>query len=207
MRVLLLNGSPHEAGCTHAALAAVAAGLEEGGAAAEHVWIGREPVRGCIGCGGCYRKGRCVFDGDLVNELIGRMADMDGLVIGSPVYYASANGSLVALLDRLFYAGSAAMAHKPGAAVVSARRAGTTAALEVLNKYFAINQMPLVSSRYWNMVHGNTPEEAAQDLEGMQIMRQLGRNMAWLLACIEAGREKGIAPPPAEKWARTNFIR
>lgn len=207
MKVLLINGSPHENGCTYTALNAVAEALHEGGVDTELVWIGKEPTRGCIACGSCYKKGRCVFDGDLANEIIARMEQADGLVVGSPVYYAAPNGSLLALLDRVFYAGSTGFAHKPGAALVSARRGGTTAALEVLNKYFTIAQMPLVSSRYWNMVHGNKPEEAQQDLEGMQIMQQLGRNMAWLLTCIEAGRASGVEKPATERWARTNFIR
>lgn len=207
MKVLLINGSPHEKGCTYTALGAVAGTLNEGGVETELLWIGKEPHRGCIGCGSCYKKGRCMYDGDLANEVIARMEGADGLVVGSPVYYAAPNGSLLALLDRVFYAGSAGFAHKPGAAVVSARRAGTTAALEVLNKYFTIAQMPLVSSRYWNMVHGNKPEEVVQDLEGMQIMEQLGRNIAWLLKCIEAGKASGVEKPGAERWARTNFIR
>lgn len=207
MKVLLINGSPHEKGCTYTAVRAVAEALNEGGVDTEIFWIGKEPQRGCVGCGSCYKKGRCVYDGDRANEVIARMEGADGLVVGSPVYYAAPNGSLLALLDRVFYAGSAGFAHKPGAALVSARRAGTTAALEVLNKYFTIAQMPLVSSRYWNMVHGNTPEEAMQDLEGMQIMQQLGRNMAWLLKCIEAGRASGVEVPVIEHVARTNFIR
>jgi len=207
MKVLLINGSPHENGCTHTALSAVAQALHENDVETDWLWIGKDPHRGCVGCGSCYKKGRCVYDGDKANEVIARMEGADGLVVGSPVYYAAPNGSLLALLDRVFYAGSTGFAHKPGAALVSARRAGTTAALEVLNKYFTIAQMPLVSSRYWNMVHGNTPEEVVQDLEGMQIMQQLGRNMAWLLKCIEAGKTNGIEKPGAERWARTNFIR
>ena len=207
MNVLLLNGSPHENGCTYTALVAVADVLRESGVDAETLWIGATPVRGCIACGGCYKKGRCAFDGDIVNLVIKRMAAADGLIIGSPVYYAAANGSLTALLNRVFYAGGQGFAHKPGAAVVSARRAGTTAALDELNKFFTISQMPLVSSRYWNMVHGNTPEQVREDKEGMQILRQLGRNMAWLLRCIEAGRAVGCEPPALDRWTPTNFIR
>ena len=207
MNVLLLNGSPHEKGCTYTALRAVADALNENGVDTEMLWIGAEPVRGCIACGSCYKKNRCTFDGDLANAVIARMETADGLVIGSPVYYAAANGSLTALLNRVFYAGSRSFAHKPGAAVVSARRAGTTAALDELNKFFTISQMPLVTSRYWNMVHGNTPDQVREDLEGMQILKTLGRNMAWLLRCIEAGHAAGCEPPVPERWTPTNFIR
>ena len=135
------------------------------------------------------------------------MEQSDALIVGSPVYYAAPNGSLISMLNRMFYAGSAGFAHKPGAAVVSARRAGTTSALNVLNEYFTISQMPIVSSQYWNMVHGNTPDEVRQDIEGMQIMRSVGHNMAWILRCIEAGRAAGINPPVGEPPIRTNFIR
>ena len=169
-------------------------------------WIGRGPVRGCIGCGGCAGKGRCVFDDDPVNEALALAQDADGFVFGSPVHYAAAGGAMTAFLDRFFYAGRG-FALKPGAAVVSCRRAGTTAALDQLNKYFTISQMPVVSSQYWNMVHGNTPDEVRADLEGMQIMRTLGRNMAWLLRCIEAGRAAGVPAPEQEARVRTNFIR
>ncbi len=210
MNVLLLNGSPHPRGCTYTALAEVAAALEGCGVQTEIVQLGAEPIRGCIGCGLCgQNRGRCVFDGDGVNALLDQLGQADGFIVGSPVYYASANGSLTAFLDRLFYAGGGALlAHKPGAAVVSARRAGTTASLDQLTKYFTISQMPLVSSQYWCMVHGNTPDEVRQDLEGLQILRTLGRNMAWLLRCIEAGRLAGVEPPaPEERRERTNFIR
>ena len=208
MKVLLINGSPKEHGCTDFALGEVARALREGGIETELVWIGTKPARGCIACGGCKGKGRCVFGDDLVNTLLEKMEQADGLVVGSPVYYASANGSVVSLLDRMFYAGAGRLfAGKPAAAVVSARRAGTTASLDQLNKYFMISGMPVVSSNYWNMVHGNSAEETAQDAEGLQIMRNLGRNMAWLLHCIEAGREKGNAFPEQENSCRTNFIR
>ena len=206
MNVLLINGSPHEKGCTDTALREVAGELERSGVRTRIFWIGKGPVRGCIGCGGCAGKGRCVFDDDRVNEALALAQDADGFVFGSPVHYAAAGGAMTAFLDRFFYAGRG-FALKPGAAVVSCRRAGTTAALDQLNKYFTISQMPVVSSQYWNMVHGNTPDEVRADLEGMQIMRTLGRNMAWLLRCIEAGRAAGITPPRAENMARTNFIR
>ena len=207
MKVLLLNGSPHEHGCTDAALCEAAGSLAACGVETEIVWIGNGPVRGCAACGGCRKAGRCVFSDDPVNALIEKAAAADGLIVGSPVHYASPAGALIAVLDRLFYAGGAALRHKPAAAVVSARRAGTTASLEVLQKYFLINEMPLVSSQYWCMVHGSNAAEAARDLEGMQIMRQLGRDMAWMLRCIEAGKSAGIEPPEKEAPVRTNFIR
>ncbi len=207
MKVLLINGSPHEKGCTYTALCAVAAALNESGVDTEILWTGAEPIRGCTGCRGCSKTHRCVFDDGMVNAVIERMEKADGLVVGGPVHYASAGGALVSLLDRVFYAAGGAFHHKPGASVVSARRAGTTAALEVLDKYFQISQMPVVSSRYWNMVHGNSPEEVQRDVEGMEIMTQLGRNMAWLLRCIEAGKACGLEPPETGSKSFTNFIR
>lgn len=207
MKVLLINGSPNEAGCTFTALKEIADTLAELQIDSEILQLGKQPIRDCIGCGACgNRKGTCVFEDDLVNELIGKAAEADGFVFGSPVYYAHASGRILSALDRAFYAGGSAFAHKPGAAVVSARRAGTTSALDDLNKYFMINQMPVVSSTYWNMVHGNQPEEVAQDFEGLQTMRNIASNMAWLLKCIEAGKEKGITAPINPKIA-TNFIR
>ncbi len=198
MKVLLLNGSPRMNGCTFTALSEVAKTLNECGIDTEIVQIGNQAIRGCIGCGGCAGKGRCIFNDDAVNEIIAKMETADGLVIGSPVYFASPNGNLLSLLDRLFYAGDC-FAHKPAAAVVSARRAGTTVSLDDLNKYFTIKQMPVVSSNYWNMVHGSCPEDVQQDEEGLQTMRNLARNMAWMLKCIECGRQNGIEPPIAEK--------
>lgn len=207
MKVLLLNGSPHANGCTRAALAEVERALQAEGVETECLHVAAKPVRGCIGCGGCAKTHRCVFGDDAVNACIGALAQADGLVVGSPVYYASPNGTVLSLLDRVFYAGGCYAAHKPAAAVVSARRGGTTAALDVLTKYFTISQMPVVSSTYWPMVHGNRPEETAADLEGLQTMRNLGRNMAYLLRCIEAGRQAGVRAPEAERACRTNFIR
>ena len=206
MKVLLLNGSPHEKGCTYTALSEVAAALEEGGVTAEILWLGASPASGCLGCGGCRRTGLCVR-GDVVNDIIAKLDECDGLVVGSPVHYAAASGQITGVLDRLFYAAGGKLRLKPGAAVVSARRGGTTAALDQLNKYFTINQMPVVSSRYWNMVHGNTPDEVRQDLEGMAIMRTLGRNMAWLIKSIAAGKAAGLEEPEAEPAVKTNFIR
>lgn len=207
MKVLLLNGSPHAEGCTYTALSEVAKALTENGVEAEIVQIGKNPVRGCVACGGCAGKGKCVFSDDGVNEFIEKMKGADGLVVGSPVYYASANGTVECFLDRAFYAGGSAFVHKPAAAVASARRAGTTATLDELLKYFTISQMPVVSSTYWPMVHGSKAEDVAKDEEGLQVMRNLGRNMAYLLKCMEAGKAAGILPPEAERGARTNFIR
>lgn len=206
MKVLLINGSPHEAGCTFAALSEVWKSLNADGIETEIFQLGTAPVRGCIGCGKCRQTpGRCVFDDDVANALHQKIADSDGIVIGSPVYYAGPNSALTAVLDRVFYSGGG-FSQKPACALVSARRGGTTAALDRLNKYFSISGMPIVPSQYWNMVHGNTPEEVAKDLEGLQIMRTLGKNMAWLLKCIEAGKQAGIKAPAVEERVRTNFI-
>ena len=207
MKVLLVNGSPHEHGCTDRALQEVAGALEAEGVRTETFWIGARPVGGCTACGACGETGRCAFEGGGVNEFAAKAADADGFVFGAPTHYAHAGASLLGFMDRLFYSAGAALAHKPAAAVTSARRAGTTTALADIEKFFTISQMPIVSSRYWNMVHGNSAEEAAQDAEGLWTMRQLGRNMAWLLRCIEAGREAGVPAPSSEPGARTNFIR
>ncbi len=206
MNVLLINGSPHQNGCTYTALSEVAKTLTECGVEAEIVQIGANAIRGCIGCGKCKERHLFVFDDDVSNEIIRNAETSDGMVIGSPVYYASANGNLVSLLDRIFTAGNA-FAYKPAAAVASARRAGTTATFDVINKYFTIRQMPIVSSSYWNVVHGSTPDEVRQDLEGLQIMRNLGRNMAWLLNSIEAGKQNGVSLPQNEFSNKTSFIR
>lgn len=205
MKVLLLNGSPHKTGCTYTALCEVEKTLNENGIDTEIVWIGNGAIHGCIACGGCKTTGKCVFD-DGVNEISEKMEECDGFVVGTPVYYASPNGSLYSLLDRLFGI-CPHLAHKPAAAIASARRGGTTASLDGLNKYFTIRQMPVVSSTYWNMVHGNCPEDVMQDKEGLQTMRNLGRNMAWLIKCIVAGKNAGINIPEAETATKTNFIR
>ena len=207
MNVLLVNGSSRAKGCTYTALRQAADVLEAEGITTEIIHLGTAPVRDCPACGGCERDGHCVFTDDCVNALIDRAKTADGFVYGTRVYYAHPSGRLLSVLDRAFYAGSAAFAHKPGFAVVSARRAGTTASLDAVMKHFTINQMPVVSSTYWPMVHGNTPEEVLQDAEGLQTMRNAARNMAWLLKCIQAGRERGILPPQAERDSRTNFIR
>lgn len=208
MHVLLFNGSPHKAGCTYTALAEVAKALNEAGVETEIIQIGSKPFRGCVACGGCAGGNGCVFGkDDGLNDILAKVREADGYVFGSPVYYASANGTLISFMDRLFYAGGRCMAQKPAAAVASARRAGTTVTLDEINKYFTINQMPIVSSTYWNMVHGSRAADVEQDEEGLQTMRNLGRNMAWLLKCLEAGKAAGIEPPVAEKGHRTNFIR
>lgn len=209
MKVLMLNGSPRPKGCTFTALSLVATALNEEGIETEIVQSGTSAVRDCIACRKCHENGnnRCIFSDDLVNDFLERAEKADGFVFGSPVYYAHPSGRVLSLLDRIFYAGSKVFANKPGAAVVSARRAGTTASVDVLQKYFTISRMPIVSSRYWNMVHGQTPEEVMKDQEGVQIMTLLGKNMAWLLKCLAAGREAGIQPPELTSPVFTNFIR
>lgn len=206
MKVLMINGSPHENGCTYTALAEVAGALEKEGIGSEFFHIGTDPIAGCTACGMCRKEGKCIFD-DSVNACIDIAAGCDALIVGSPVYYASANGSLTAFLDRLFFSGGRHFYLKPAAAVVSARRAGTTATLDQINKYFMLSQMPVVSSQYWNMVHGSSPDDVHQDMEGMQIMRTLGRNMAYFLKCLAAAKAAGVALPVREDAVRTNFIR
>jgi multimeric flavodoxin WrbA len=206
MHVLMVNGSPHEKGCTYTALSEVAGQLEEADIQTNIFHIGSKAIRGCIGCGGCMESGYCVYKDDSVNACIDLVREADGIVIGSPVYFAAANGSLCAFLDRMFFGKGARYAYKPAAAIVSCRRGGASAAFDRLNKYFAISSMPIVSSQYWNAVHGNTPEEVKQDLEGMQTMRTLGRNMAWLLKCIDAAKGT-VAYPETEPRLMTNFIR
>lgn len=207
MKVLLLNGSSRKNGCTYLALSEVAQALQKEGIGTEILQLGADPVRECVGCNRCQAQGRCAFEDDVVNAWLDKAKSADGFVFGSPVYYAHPAGHFLAALDRMFYAGAAYLAHKPGAAVVTARRAGTTASLDVLNKYFTDAQMPVVSSTYWNMVHGPAPELVKEDLEGLQTMRNLGRNMAWLLRCIETGKQRDVTPPQAETAYWTNFNR
>lgn len=206
MKVLLINGSPHKDGCTFTALNEVAKALEKNGIETEILYLGVKPIAGCIACGKCSQLGKCVFD-DKVNEILTRCDEFDGVVIGSPVYYAGPSGQIRAFLDRLFYAGGRRFAGKPGAAVVSCRRGGATAAFDQLNKYFTISSMPIVSSQYWNQVHGAYAEQVLQDEEGLQTMRTLGNNMAWLLKCIQLGKENGITLPEREPPVWTNFVR
>ena len=211
MKVLLFNGSPHKEGCTYTALTEIAKTLKEEGIDSEIYQIGIKSLTPCRGCYACSKLGRCVINDDDVNNFVEYARNFDGFVFGSPVHYGSADGGITAFLDRAFfvnYTGSKkAFEHKPGAAIVSARRAGTTAALDQLNKYFAITQMPMITGRYWNMVHGASPDEVRQDLEGMQNMRILARNMAWHLKCHEAGKNAGISMPKQEEIVFTNFIR
>lgn len=205
MKVILINGSPNARGCTYTALSEVAQTLEDEGIETEIIHVGHKDIRGCIGCRKCKTLGKCIFN-DIVNEVAPKFKECDGIVIGSPVYFASANGTLISFVDRLFYSMTEDKTMKVGATVVSARRAGNTATLDEINKYFTISQMPVVSSQYWNMVHGNNAEEVKQDLEGLQTMRTLGRNMAFLIKSIHLGKEK-YGLPEKEESVHTNFIR
>ena len=205
MKVLLINGSPHEKGCTNTALSEVANTLNISGIDTEIVHIGNQDIRGCIGCYSCKEKGKCVFD-DIVNKIAPKFEECDGLVIGSPVYYASANGTLISFLDRLFFSTHFDKTMKVGASVVSARRGGCSATFDQLNKYFTISQMPIVSSQYWNMVHGYTPDDVKKDEEGLQTMRTLGKNISFLIKAINLGKEQ-LGLPDKEPFKRTNFIK
>jgi multimeric flavodoxin WrbA len=199
-------GRANEKGCTFTALSEVAVQLESQGIETTMLHIGSEPIRGCTACFGCAKSGYCVFDDDPVNTAVDLAKKADGMVVGSPVYFAAPNGSLCAFLDRMFFMKAVSYAYKPGAVIVNCRRGGASAAFDRLNKYFTISNMPVVPSQYWNATHGLTPDEVRQDLEGLQIMRTLGRNMAWLLKCIEAA--KGTVPyPESETRLSTNFIR
>ena len=206
MKVLLVNGGPHEKGCTYTALKEVEKTLNEEGIDTEIFWLGIQPIVGCRGCRACAKLGKCVVN-DVVNEFTAKAKEADGFIFGSPVHYAGASGAITSFMDRAFYSAKSAFRYKPASAIISARRAGTTATYDQLNKYFGITEMPIISSRYWNMVHGSTPEDVLKDEEGMQVMRILGRNMAYYLKCIEAGKEKGIEMPKQEEIRMTNFIR
>ena len=211
MKVVLVNGSPHEKGCTYTALKEVARTLEEEGIDAEIYWIGNKPISGCIGCKYCRKAGRCVVE-DGVNSFRAIAKDADGFIFGTPVHFAAASGAITSFMDRLFYSDiydndNQTFYMKPAAAVISARRAGTTATFDQINKYFTYREMPIVSSRYWNMVHGAQPEDVLKDEEGLYTMRVLGRNMAFLLKCKRAGIEAGIPLPIREPQIYTNFIR
>lgn len=205
MKVILINGSPNAKGCTYTALEEVSKTLKSEGIETEIIHVGHKDIRGCIGCRQCKTKGKCVFN-DIVNDIAPKFKECDGIVIGSPVYFASANGALVSFIDRLFYSMTADKTMKVGAAVVSCRRGGNSATFDELNKYFTISQMPIASSQYWNMVHGNSPEEVQQDLEGLQTMRTLGKNMAFLIKSIQLGK-KEFGLPEKEEHKFTNFIR
>ena len=210
MKDLLINGSPHKEGCTYTALCEVSDALVREGIGTDLFWIGIKPLSGCIACKACVEKHKCVFD-DTVNEFLDIADNYDGFIFGTPVHWSAASGALTSFMDRVFYAdmcgGGNRFLLKPAATVISTRRAGTTATWDQLNKYFGLMQMPIISSRYWNMVHGTSPKEVKKDLEGMQIMRILGKNMSWFLKCKEAGQQAGISLPDQEKVTYTNFIR
>lgn len=203
-KVLLVNGSPHKEGCVFTALTEVAGALQKNGVEAKIHHIGVKPVHGCIACGKCGELGKCVFEDDSCNELLGLMQQADGIIIGSPVYYGGPNGALCALLDRIFYSDNGRLFNKPAAAVVSCRRGGASATFDRLNKYFTISQMPIVSSQYWNSVHGLIADDVKKDLEGLQTMRTLGNNMAWLINSLE---KANLEIPVKEEWTPTHFIR
>ena len=205
MKVLLLNGSAHLHGCTFTALSEIAKTLNEQGVETEIFQLGNPELKDCSGCGSCKKLGKCVID-DVVNEFVEKAKNCDGFVFGTPVYYAHPSGRILSFLDRAFYSGKAVFQFKPACAIASARRAGTTASFDILNKYFTISNMPVVSANYWNNIHGFVAEDAMQDLEGLQVMRTLGRNMAWLLKCIELGKENGVDRPELEEKILTSFI-
>lgn len=209
LKVLLVNGSPHKDGCVSTALSEIADTLKSEGIDSTTFWVGNQPVAGCIGCGACVGKRSC-FRNDKVNEFVKMMDDYDGFVFGTPVHYAAASGAMTSFLDRVFFIDEFNGDHfagKPAAAIATCRRSGATAALDQMNKYMADCNMPIVPSQYWNVVHGNTPDEVRQDTEGLQTMRVLARNMAWLLKCIALGSEHGIGFPAHEQHTMTNFIR
>jgi len=208
MNVLLVNGSPNERGCTYTGLREIADELQKQEIGSEFFQIGKRVVRGCIACMNCQRtgSGHCIYKEDPSNELIDKLHAADAVVVGSPVYYAGISGQVKCLLDKAFFAGKG-FDYKPAAAIVSCRRGGASAAFDQLNHYFTISNMPVISSQYWNQIHGYTPEDVQQDLEGLQTMRTLARNMGWLLRCITAGEQSGISRPKQEPWVPTNFIR
>ncbi|MSS01757.1 flavodoxin family protein [Floccifex porci] len=205
MKVLLVNGSSRENGCTSMALKEIKKSLEEEGIETEVIFIGNEPLADCLACRKCKSTGECIMN-DCVNEFVHKAKVADGFVFGSPVYYAHPSGRLLTFLDRAFYSNANAFKYKPAACVLSARRAGTTASFDVINKYFSISSMPIVSSTYWNHVYGSQPEDVLEDKEGLMTMYNLGKNMAWLLKCIELGKDNGIDHPENQK-VLTNFVR
>ena len=206
MKVLMLNGSSKVNGNTNRALQEIGMQLEKEGIEYEIFQIGAAPVRDCIGCGQCSEAG-CAFTDDSVNEFVAKAKEADGFVFGTPVYYAHPSGRVLSFLDRVFYSSSSALVFKPGASVAVARRGGTSASFDVMNKYFGISQMPVAGSTYWNLAHGRVPGEVEQDAEGMQTMRNLARNLAWMMKCFEAGKQAGVKLPVAERENKTHFIR
>ncbi len=205
MKVLMINGSPNEKGCTYTALSEVAGQLNQQGVETQIYHIGSGAIAGCINCGKCAKTGYCIFNEDGVNECIDLLSQADGLVVGSPVYYAAPTGQICAFLDRLFFLKSHKYAYKPAAAIVNCRRGGASAAYDRLNKYFTISSMPVVPSQYWNSTHGFTPEQIRKDGEGMQTMRTLGRNMAWMLKCFDLAKDQ-VPLPEKEERISTHFI-
>lgn len=206
MKVILVNGSPHKQGCTYTALTEVKNTLEKDGIETEEFWLGNKPTSGCIGCGNCLETGKCFMD-DKVNEFLEKVPSADGFIFGTPVHFASGSGMITSFMDRIFYGRRNLFKNKVAACVVSCRRGGATSTFDQINKYFAMNNMPIVTSQYWNMVHGSKPEDVLKDEEGMQTMRTLANNMAWLLKCIVAGKKAGIKEPENEKIIQTNFIK
>ena len=206
MKVLLVNGGPHEKGCTYTALEELSKTLQKNGIETEIIWLGVNPIAGCIGCNACLKTGKC-FRNDIVNEFIEKSKEADGFVFGTPVHFASSAGSLTSFMDRVFYGRGDLFKNKPACCVVSCRRGGATATFDQINKYFSICNMPIVTSQYWNQVHGTNPDEVRKDEEGMQTMRTLGNNMAWLLKCIDVAKKNGVEYPENEKAVKTNFIR
>lgn len=205
MKVLLVNGSPHEKGCTYTGLKEVANALENNDIETEFLWLGIEPLAGCIGCNACLKTGKC-FRNDIVNDFLNKVPDIDGFVFGSPVHFASSSGALTSFMDRAFYGRRKLFENKPACCICSCRRGGASATFDHINKYFAMNNMPIVTSQYWNQVHGTNPDEVKRDLEGMQTMRTLGNNMAWLLKCIDIAKKSGLEYPKNEEVVKTNFI-
>ena len=206
MKVLLVNGGPHEKGCTYTALEEVSKTLQKNGIETEIIWLGVNPIAGCIWCNACLKTGKC-FRNDIVNDFIEKSKEADGFVFGTPVHFASSAGSLTSFMDRVFYGRGELFKNKPACCVVSCRRGGATATFDQINKYFSICNMPIVTSQYWNQVHGTNPDEVRKDEEGMQTMRTLGNNMAWLLKCIDVAKKNGVEYPENEKAVKTNFIR
>lgn len=211
MKVLLVNGSPHKEGCTYVALNEVAKTLKEEGIETEICWIGNKPLGGCIACKSCVKIGKCVFD-DAVNKIHEKTKEADGFIFGTPVHYGAGSGNMTAFMDRLFYSELGGCANqnfrlKPAACVISARRAGTTATFDQMNKYFGIQEMPIVTAKYWNMVHGASPEQVQEDKEGLMNMRILGRNMAFILKCKEIALQNELELPKVEPAIFTNFVR
>lgn len=206
MKVILVNGSPHKQGCTYTAITEIKKTLEKNGIDTEEFWLGNKPTAGCIGCGNCLETGKCFMD-DKVNEFLEKVPEADGFIFGTPVHFASGSGMITSFMDRVFYGRRNLFKNKLAACVVSCRRGGATSTFDQINKYFAMNNMPIVTSQYWNMVHGSKPEDVLKDEEGLQTMRTLANNMSWLLKCIEAGKNAGIKEPENEKIIQTNFIR